>query len=131
MWPFSFLNRKRKTENMPEKKSTTGGNGKATDVGVAREEQDTPIEVCLADCEMVIPIDLDNEVEVEENTGDFPATYNKPGIEVKEKARAQQLHKHDSQSRRVLCDMDRQIKRLKKIREKIKEGSLNGKKATT
>lgn len=85
----------------------------------------TPVEIPLAACEEIES--LDNDPGVEENTEELPAVYSKPGIEVKEKARAQQLHKHDKESRRVLCDIDKQIGRLKKIREKIKGGTLNGK----
>jgi len=121
MWPFSRF-RKKKVQVETKKE---GGNGEATDVEVARENQVTPVEILLADCEEIES--LDSEPVVEDNTGEFPEVYNKPGIVVKEKTRAQRLHKHDSQSRRVLCDIDKQIERLKKIREKIKGGTLNGK----
>lgn len=55
----------------------------------------------------------------------FPKKYEQHGLKEKGR-RAQQLHRHDSQSKLCLDDIDERIRRLKKIKIKIKIKSRNG-----
>ena len=66
----------------------------------------------------------DGECEAEEledgpdGESEFPDEYAQEGLVVKDCDRAQQLHRHDEESREVLCDMDKQIDRLRKLRQR-------------
>jgi hypothetical protein len=57
--------------------------------------------------------DLEGNGETE-----FPDEYEAGGLVVKDAGRAQQLHRHDEESREILCDMDKQIERLRKLRQR-------------
>jgi hypothetical protein len=57
----------------------------------------------------------DEECEGEGGCESFPEEYEKGGVVAKGE-RAQQLHRHDSESREVLCDIDRHIEKLRKLR---------------
>lgn len=108
MW-IPFLKRKPKDDDearadKPKKKKKSKGNGKP---------------------------DPDEECEGEGCCESFPEEYEKGGVIAKGE-RAQQLHRHDSESREVLSDIDRNIERLRKLRDhanKIKKskGGQGGK----
>lgn len=61
-------------------------------------------------------IDSDGEAE------DFPQRYEQHGVKAKGR-RARQLHRHDSQSKLCLDDIDERIRKLRKIKTKIKSKS--------
>lgn len=54
---------------------------------------------------------------------EYPDVYQKDELVVQGE-RAQQLHRHDEESREVLCDIDKHIDRLKKIRWQAATGKL-------
>lgn len=65
---------------------------------------------------------LDRFRNVDES--DFTKRYEQHGVKAKGR-RARQLHRHDSQSKLCLDDIDERIRKLRKIKTKIK--SKNGK----